>query len=340
MTPCFALALAASAAWAVAADPTDPIANIDFAPSNESLPFMGIGALSGGGGTSRLLFDYPEPQRSDILDALFLPNRGASLQLLKVEIGGDTQSTEATEASHMHTRDDGDLACGACYNRGYEWWLINEAKQRNPAIQLYGLTWGVPGWIGTPDPRPDPAEDANARFFSADNLDYHVRWAAGLKKWHGHQLDYMGIWNERGIPDGLGTDWVVQLRAALDAEPTGAGKGVSIVAADCGWSVCDQLAANATVAAAVDVIGAHYPITASPGDKPPPASCDALGKPLWTSEGWNLGSTNDWAGALNLAATLNKNWNLDRQQAMIVWTVIYAVRHTCMQPPRAHHLLR
>jgi hypothetical protein len=26
--------------------------------------------------------------------------------MLKVEIGGDTQSTEGTEASHMHLRDD------------------------------------------------------------------------------------------------------------------------------------------------------------------------------------------------------------------------------------------
>ena len=51
--------------------------------------FDGVGALSGGGGTSRLLSDYPPAQENLILDYLFKPNVGANLQILKVEIGGD-----------------------------------------------------------------------------------------------------------------------------------------------------------------------------------------------------------------------------------------------------------
>jgi hypothetical protein len=35
-----------------------------------------IGGLSGGGGTSRLLYDYPPAQRSEILDYLFKPGYG------------------------------------------------------------------------------------------------------------------------------------------------------------------------------------------------------------------------------------------------------------------------
>ena len=54
------------------------------------------------GASSRLLQDYPEPQRSDILDLLFTPGVGAGLQVLKLEVGGDTQSTDGTEPSHMH----------------------------------------------------------------------------------------------------------------------------------------------------------------------------------------------------------------------------------------------
>ena len=77
--------------------------------------FDGIGGLSGGGATSRLLPDYSEPYKSQILDYLFKPHFGASLQILKVEIGGDIQSTEGTEASHMHSKDDEN------YERGYEW---------------------------------------------------------------------------------------------------------------------------------------------------------------------------------------------------------------------------
>src|SRR5215831_2711097 len=51
--------------------------------------FRGIGAISGGGGNSRLLIDYPPKQRAQVLDYLFKPGYGASLQILKLEIGGD-----------------------------------------------------------------------------------------------------------------------------------------------------------------------------------------------------------------------------------------------------------
>lgn len=56
-------------------------------PATAHHTFEGIGGLSAGA-SSRLLYDYPEPQRSDILDLLFKPFEGASLDILKVEIGG------------------------------------------------------------------------------------------------------------------------------------------------------------------------------------------------------------------------------------------------------------
>src|SRR5688500_6651629 len=61
--------------------------------------FDGVGAISGGGGNGRLLIDYPEPQRTQLLDYLFRPNYGAAVQVLKVEIGGDTNSTSGAEKS-------------------------------------------------------------------------------------------------------------------------------------------------------------------------------------------------------------------------------------------------
>jgi hypothetical protein len=95
--------------------------------------FDGIGALSAGA-SSRLLWDYAEPQRSEILDYLFKPSFGAALSILKVEIGGDVQSTDGTENSHMHNRGAID-----CAGLQYEGWLIAEAvrltrtKLRPPA---------------------------------------------------------------------------------------------------------------------------------------------------------------------------------------------------------------
>jgi len=46
--------------------------------------------------------------------AVFKPNFGLNLQMLKVEIGGDSDATEGAEPSHMHYAGDED------YNRGYE----------------------------------------------------------------------------------------------------------------------------------------------------------------------------------------------------------------------------
>ena len=43
---------------------------------------------------------------------MFKPNFGLDLDILKVEMGGDTDSTEGAEPSHMHSKGDAD------YNRG------------------------------------------------------------------------------------------------------------------------------------------------------------------------------------------------------------------------------
>ena len=145
--------------------------------------FEGIGGVSAGA-SSRLLIDYPEPQRSQILDYLFKPNYGAALQHLKVEVGGDTNSTDGSEPSHMRTRTDEN------YERGYEWWLMKEAKARNPNILLDLLPWGAPGWIG------------NGKYYSQDMANYIVKFVQGAKKHHGLDINYVGIWNETNYDIG------------------------------------------------------------------------------------------------------------------------------------------
>ncbi len=122
--------------WAGAADTVFLDAN---APGKR---FDGVGAVSGGGATSVLLKDYPEPQRSEILDLLFKPKFGASMSALYVEVPGDGNSTQGTEPSHMHWRDDQN------YQRGYEWWIMREAKKRNLFLTLDACAWSCPGWVG------------------------------------------------------------------------------------------------------------------------------------------------------------------------------------------------
>lgn len=67
-------------------------------PSSSYQTYNGNGGLSAGA-SSRLLFDYAPAIRDEVLDYLYKPKFGASLQVCKVEIGGDTQSSDGTEPS-------------------------------------------------------------------------------------------------------------------------------------------------------------------------------------------------------------------------------------------------
>src|ERR1700751_4766174 len=146
--------------------------------SSPGRTFDGFGAVSAGA-SSRLLYDSPEPYRSQVLDYLFKPNYGAALQHLKVEIGADVNSTDGAEPSSMRSRDDHD------YTRGYEWWLMEKERKRNPQIILDTLPWGAPGWVG------------NGHFYSQDMANYVADFLQGAQKQHQLAIAYTGVWNEK-----------------------------------------------------------------------------------------------------------------------------------------------
>ncbi|MGP8304187.1 ricin-type beta-trefoil lectin domain protein [Streptomyces inhibens] len=260
--------------------------------------FDGIGAISGGGGNARLLVDYPKAQRGQILDYLFKPGYGAALQMLKIEIGGDTNSTDGAEASHMHTRSTVDC------NQGYEWWMAKEAKKRNPNIKLYGLSWGAPGWVG------------NGNFWSQDMIDYLMSWMDCAKR-HNLTIDYMGGWNERGY----NVQWYAKLKETLKAK----GYATKVVAADeFNWSVADHMTTDPVLKSAVDIVGAHYPCGYM-GDYKTCNSTDtakALGKPLWSSEGGTLPTDE---GAPSVARALNRDYIDGKMTGYLNWPVIAAL---------------
>jgi hypothetical protein len=134
-------------------------------PAKAGEEFEGVGAVSAGA-SSRLLIDYPEPARSNILDWLFLPKYGAGFQHLKVEVGGEINSTDGTEPTHARNREELDHPKREYFERGSEWWLMKEAKKRNPKIILDCLPWGAPGWIGS------------GNYCSQDMADYFVGFVA------------------------------------------------------------------------------------------------------------------------------------------------------------------
>ncbi|GIG62898.1 galactosylceramidase [Longispora fulva] len=295
-----ALALVTSLIAVGAPTAAQAATSISIDGSKGGRTFDGVGAISGGGGNSRLLFDYPEPQRSQILDYLFKPGYGASLQILKVEVGGDTNSTDGAEPSHMHSATDEN------YQRGYEWWLMEQAKARNPNIKLVALSWGAPGWIG------------NGTFWSQNMINYLIKWIQHAKSDHNLTIDYIGGWNERGYDK----QWFINLKAGL----TSAGLTTKVVANEntgFGGEI-DAIAGDAAFKNAVDVIGSHYACGYLGNQTDCPSSTAAVntGKPLWASES---GSQDYNTGAAAVARGVNRGYIDGKMTAFINWPIIAAL---------------
>lgn len=269
--------------------------------------FDGLGAISGGGGNTRLLTDYPVAQRNAILDYLFKPGYGANLQILKVETSGDGNTTSGAEQTVEETR--GTVNCQA----GYEFWLAQQALKRNPRIKLYGLTWAAPGWVGS-------------SMYTQNGIQYITDWL-GCAKQRGLTFAYMGGWNEKG---GWTAAWWKDLRAALDQHGFA---GVKLVAADQGSSFSDvsgAMAQDADFAKAVSAIGEHYPcgwngptpVSDYPDVEtscPSSQAAQALNTPLWASE---QGSMSYSAGGLPMARADNIDYVDGRMTASINWPVV------------------
>jgi len=245
-----------------AAHAVAPSATINLDGSAGGDRFDGIGAVSGGGATTVLLKDYAATERNQILDLLFKPDFGASISALYVEVPGDGNSTQGSEPSHMHSPTDEN------YYRGYEWWLMKEAKKRNPDLSLDGAAWGCPGWVG------------NGNFWSYDMCDYYAKWIKGLKTYHGLTMGSIGCRNERGVNE----DFIKMLRHTLDAEGL---QAVQIHGFDNWdphkWDWCKDLLTDPELDAAVGEISNH---TMSFIPTPPSVKRIAkdLDKPIWDSE--------------------------------------------------------
>ncbi len=264
--------------------------------------FEGIGALSAGAST-RLLIDYPEPYRSQVLDFLFKPKFGASLQHLKVEIGSDANSTCGTEPCHARTRDELNQPKPEYYDRGYEWWLMEEAKKRNPEIMLDCLEWGAPGWIG------------DGKYYSTDNIEYIIAFIKGAKTYHNLRIDYTGIWNERMY----NIEFIKNLRKALDINGL---KDVKVIAADLcchqQWQIAGDMKKDEALRKAVDVIGDHY--TERDNGYNSSEVAKSFGIPVWNNEGgpWK----GDWTGFEYLAKMYNRDYIEGRITKNITWSLI------------------
>ncbi|CAJ1460784.1 unnamed protein product [Effrenium voratum] len=193
-------------------------------------------------------------------------------------------------------------------SRGYEAWLLKEAKARNPEIRTYALAWGVPGWIG------------NGTFFSEDNIFYHVAWLKCIKERFKIDIDYMGIWNESPWGDSW---YIFDLAAAIKA----AQLQTQLVLLDSapGQPPTEEFMAlfsrDERFQQLVAAVGLHYPCT------PNEQLLDTLrphpGTRFWSSE--ELSTVADWGGAGCWGRMINQNYVRMNATSSIAWSLIWSV---------------
>lgn len=302
--------VAALAPFAVSATDHDQQITVVLDGTSKGRIFDGLGAVSAGA-SSRLLIDYPEPQRSQILDYLFKPGYGAALQHLKVEIGADVNSTDGSEPSHMRSSSDHNSS------RGYEWWLMAEAHKRNPNILLEILPWGAPRWVN-----PDPGVKT---LYTPKMAAYVVDFIKTAKRDYGLDIGVTGIWNEKvyDVP------YIKELHRKLKQE----GLATKIICCDeypgegtGQWAIADDILKDPELAADIDVIGVHYPI--EHGKLTTTDTARRTGKPLWSSEDQPNGGggpfvSRDWpVGGRILAHLYNRNYLEGTFTSTEIWSPI------------------
>jgi len=295
---------------------TGDVVNITLNGDDSGRTFEGIGAVSAGASTD-LLYDYEDPVRGQILDILFKPKFGAGFQHLKVEMGGGENSTCGSEPSHAITREE----LKNPVSRGYEFWLMKEARDRNPEVILEYLPWSFPGWL-----KPN--------IFTKDSADYFVTFLDVAKKQWGLDMDWVAAAENE---NGTDRDWLVNhLRPALDA------KGYSHVqiqgpddnSGD--WQIFDDLENDPEFQKVIKAVGYHYVTGREFNEdmvdgrgRPTTEKAKKSGTPLWASEDWSW-TGEEWggAGALNLARLYNKFYIRDQITKTLIWAPIGSITPT------------
>jgi galactosylceramidase len=224
---------------------------ISINDSDTGRVFAGIGGVTSNGMT-RLLRDYPSEQQHGIIDMLFKPKFGASLHLLKIEIGSDANGTAGTEPSHMRSETDFDIT------RGIGLWLGREAKIRNSAILLDAIRWGTPGWITT----------------DMKKYLYYKNFLLGARDTFGLEFDYLASDENEGA---FSRNFVVNtLRPGLDRDGFAA---VKLTAADStsDWNIVPLIKGDPALKNALAAINIHY-------KQDSPEEAKSCGLPVFDSE--------------------------------------------------------
>eukprot|EP00760_Papus_ankaliazontas_P022354 PhM_4_TR18841/c0_g1_i1/m.70312/K01202/GALC; galactosylceramidase len=177
-----------------------------FLELDNLVPTHGVGSLSGAG--TKLLHDYPSPQREDMLDFLFKPAFGAALRTLKVEIGGTGYSFSGALPSFWRmnsSSSSGRSSAAAETTRAvddHQMWLVREARHRNPNLTVLATAYTWPHWIDQTVPFPT----------MFDMSQYVAAWVSAAQTAVGGHIDAVGLWER----DTCNVELAQVLRKSLD----------------------------------------------------------------------------------------------------------------------------
>jgi len=272
----------------------------DMEPPSETVAQIVIDGKSGGrkwGGIGsapsnamgRMLQFYPEAIQEDILDLMFKPNWGMALTHVKVEVGGDNNSTSGTEPSFAHTREE---MANPNFQRGYLYKLMRDARNRNPAIELGALAWTQPFWVGNGSGQND-----NSSFYTPESAEYFVKFYEGARSAWGLEMQYFSPEQNERATKGR-RDWVVNyLRPAFDKAGF---KDVKFILDHHGWPLLEE-DNDPEFLKHIEALGRHY-VENDPKKASTPEAQNS-GKPLWATEGWSrIGQT--WPLAIYFAESV------------------------------------
>lgn len=245
--------------------------------------FKGFGTVTANN-TSRLMLDYKEEHPKEyweMMNKLFNKDTGAGLTHVKVELGGDVNSSSGTEPATMRYADE-----PANVLRGAGFQFAADAKSINPDITTEILRWGEPrfSWSG------------------AGNNDYENRYQwykqtiDAVYDEYGFKLDYVGISQNERAQSNNGKnelEWLKYFTSKIKTEKNYEEdyKDIKLVAAD-GYrdtsTISRTLLQNPDLIDEIDVISSHYGLTGSNELTQLQNKLIAEGKPpkeSWVSEG-------------------------------------------------------
>lgn len=261
---CIISAMILSVGWTgteetkVEAEAVSKTITIDGSDTDPYNRFKGFGTVTANN-TSRLMLDYKEehPKKYwEIMNKLFNKETGAGLTHVKVELGGDVNSSSGTEPATMRYEDE-----PANVLRGAGFQFAADAKKINPDISTEILRWGEPRWTWK--------DAANKEYES--RYKWYKQTIDAVFKEYGFRLDYIGISQNERAQNNNGKnelEWLKYFTKKIKQEPNYDKdyKDIKLVAAD-GYrdtaTISKTLLEHPDLIDEMDVISSHYGLTGS-----------------------------------------------------------------------------